>query len=58
MKPILTLLAAIALAMTIVPPLLHWGGVMDLPTVKKVMFASLILWFAAALPLNHLSTKG
>lgn len=54
MKYVLTTLAALALALTIVPALLHWGGVIDLPTVKRLMLGSLVLWFAAVLPRKKL----
>lgn len=57
MKTLLTLLAAFALALTITPPLLHWAGAMELATVKNLMAASLVLWFAAALPLRWISNK-
>jgi hypothetical protein len=57
MKQLLTILATVALALTIVPAFLHWGGVIDLSMVKGLMFGSLILWFAAVLPLQKCSVR-
>jgi hypothetical protein len=57
MKTLLTLLAACALALTIAPPLLHWAGALELAAVKNFMAASLVLWFAAALPLSRMSDR-
>lgn len=57
MKTILTILAAIALALTLLPALLLCAGWVAADTVKHLMTASLALWFAAILPLRRLKDR-
>ena len=47
LKPI----AIIGLLLTVVPPILLFMGACDcLTTTKNIMFAGMIIWFAAAIP--------
>ncbi len=48
MKMLLRLIAAAALAATLVPSILVASGAIGLETQKTVMFAGMILWFATA----------
>ena len=47
MKTLLRLVSAAALVGTIVPPLLHFAGVMDLDQTKFWMLAFTVVWFVA-----------
>ena len=47
MKRLAQLLSALALAATIVPPLLFFGDKLDLPTVKGILLAAAVLWLVA-----------
>jgi hypothetical protein len=46
MKKILFALSAIALLLTIVPPLLTAAGKLDTGMMKNILLVSTILWFA------------
>jgi hypothetical protein len=48
MNQLLKILCAIALGLTILPPLCYLGDKIDLASVKKFMLAGTILWFCAA----------
>ena len=48
MKIITTLLAIVALGLTIIPSMLAFGGKMELDMHKDLMAAGAILWFVAA----------
>jgi hypothetical protein len=54
MRAILRLLCAVALALTIVPACLVYGGQMGSAALKQLMLASTILWFIAATALASL----
>ena len=46
MKKILLALSATALLLTVVPPLLTAAGKLDAATMKHLLLAATILWFA------------
>ncbi|HZB12781.1 MAG TPA: hypothetical protein VE467_07135 [Chryseolinea sp.] len=48
MKIIMTLLAIVALGLTIIPSMLVFAGKMELDMYKNLMTAGTILWFVAA----------
>jgi hypothetical protein len=48
MKTLITLLAIVALGLTIIPSMLVFGGKMNLEMHKHLMTAGTILWFIAA----------
>jgi hypothetical protein len=48
MKTLMTVLAIIALGLTIIPSMLVFGGKMELDMHKNLMTAGAILWFVAA----------
>ena len=47
MKRVAQILSALALAATILPPLLFFGDKLDLPTVKGILLAAAVLWLVA-----------
>ena len=47
MKPVLRLVSAAALVATIVPPLLHFAGILDLEHTKTWMLGATVAWFVA-----------
>ena len=47
MKTAARLISLVALAGTILPPVMFFGGWMDLDTVKLWMLAGTVAWFAA-----------
>ncbi len=53
MKTILTLLCAVALGLTIIPPCLVCASQLSHPLCKQLMLAGAVLWFAAAIPLGR-----
>lgn len=48
MKILLKLISFLGLALTILPPILHFTGVMELSMHKTLMFVGTIAWFATA----------
>ena len=47
MKRIAQVISYLALAATLLPPLLFFADRMDLPTVKASMLAAAVVWFIA-----------
>jgi hypothetical protein len=47
MRRVTQVMSALALAGTILPPVLYLGGSLDLAQVKTWMFAATVVWFAA-----------
>ena len=47
MKPVLRLVSGVALVGTILPPILYFGGAIDLDQAKLWMLASTVAWFLA-----------
>jgi hypothetical protein len=52
MRLILNLLRVAALAMTVLPACFLFAGSMPETTMRHFMLAGMIVWFAAALPLD------
>lgn len=51
MKKFLKPIALLGLALTIIPPIFLFAGIANsLDTTKNVMFAGMLIWFAAAIP--------
>jgi di/tricarboxylate transporter len=50
MKKLLQLLAAAGLVITILPPLLYFGGAIDHDAVYTFTTWGTVLWFAGAIP--------
>lgn len=48
MKMLIKVLGLLALALTIVPPVLFLTGSLALPAMKAVMLGGCVLWFATA----------
>jgi hypothetical protein len=57
MKAVLRFLCVVALALTILPACLAYGGHLGSATLKPLMLAGTILWFTAATALANLSRE-
>ena len=53
MRFILQILCAVALGLTVIPPVLFCAGQVGQPLVKQLMLAGTLLWFGAAFALHQ-----
>jgi hypothetical protein len=58
MKLILTIIARLALVLTVVPAFLHLFGMLSADAVKWIMLAATVAWFIAAPLLQREHEKG
>jgi hypothetical protein len=57
MKPIAQIISWLALAATLLPPVLFFAGRIELPAVKVWMLAAAVVWFIATpLWMEHKAT--